>query len=90
MICIIPARGGSKGLPRKNLLPLCGRPLIAWNILAAVEACESDSVFVTTDDSEIAHIATQYGAQVIMRPANLADDHASSEAALIHIWQTCS
>ena len=55
-ICIIPARGGSKGLPRKNVLPLCGRPLLAWNVLAAVEACGAGNVYVTTDDSEIAAV----------------------------------
>lgn len=83
-ICIIPARGGSKGLPRKNVLPLCGRPLLAWTVLAAVEACGKDHVFVTTDDAEIAAIATQYGACAIERPADIACDTASSEAALLH------
>jgi N-acylneuraminate cytidylyltransferase len=83
-ICIIPARGGSKGLPRKNVLPLCGRPLIAWNILAALEACGAGNVFVTTDDSEIATVAAHHGARIIHRPAELAGDTASSEAALLH------
>jgi YrbI family 3-deoxy-D-manno-octulosonate 8-phosphate phosphatase len=83
-ICIIPARGGSKGLPRKNVLPLCGRPLLAWNILAALEACGTGNVFVTTDDAEIASVATHYGAVAIQRPADLAGDAASSESALIH------
>jgi N-acylneuraminate cytidylyltransferase len=83
-ICIIPARGGSKGLPRKNVLPLCGRPLLAWNVLAAIEACGATNVFVTTDDNEIASIAKQYGAQIIQRPAELAVDSANSEAALLH------
>jgi YrbI family 3-deoxy-D-manno-octulosonate 8-phosphate phosphatase len=83
-IAVIPARGGSKGLPRKNLLPLCGRPLIAWNILAALEACGADNVYVTTDDAEIREISIQHGARVIMRPAELANDTASSEAALLH------
>lgn len=83
-ICIIPARGGSKGLPRKNLLPLCGRPLIAWNILAALEACGAGNVYVTTDDTEIAAVAIHFGAKIIHRPAELAGDTASSESALIH------
>lgn len=82
--CIIPARGGSKGLPRKNVLPLCGRPLIAWNILAALEACGIGNVYVTTDDAEIREVSFQHGARVIMRPAELAHDTASSEAALLH------
>lgn len=83
-ICIIPARGGSKGLPRKNILPLCGRPLLAWNILAALEACGSGNVFVSTDDAEIADVAQRYGAESILRPADLANDTASSESALEH------
>lgn len=83
-ICIIPARGGSKGLPGKNVLPLCGRPLIVWNILAALEACGEGDVFVTTDDAEIASVAGQHGARVIHRPAELAGDMASSESALLH------
>ena len=73
-ICIIPARGGSKGLPRKNVLPLCGRPLLAWNIIAALEACGSGHVYVTTDDGEIADVAKRYGAHVIQRPLELAGD----------------
>ena len=83
-ICIIPARGGSKGLPRKNLLPLSGRPLLAWSILAARKALGDGSVYVTTDDSEIARVALEYGANVIERPSELAGDQASSESALIH------
>lgn len=86
-ICIIPARGGSKGLPRKNVLTLCGQPLLAWNIIAAIETCGGDSVFVTTDDAEIASIARKYGACVIDRPASIAGDTASSEAAIIHALQ---
>ena len=83
-IAIIPARGGSKGLPRKNVLPLCGRPLLAWNILAAAEACGAGNVFVTTDDAEIIPVGLRYGARIIQRPANLSVDTASSETALLH------
>lgn len=83
-ICIIPARGGSKGLPRKNVLPLCGRPLLAWNVLAALEACGAGNVFVTTDDAEISAVGAHYGARIIQRPAELAADKASSESALVH------
>lgn len=83
-IAIIPARGGSKGLPRKNILPLCGRPLVAWNIQAALEAFGPGHVFVTTDDAEIAAISGRYGARIIHRPAELAADKASSESALLH------
>lgn len=83
-ICIIPARGGSKGLPRKNVLPFCGRPLVAWNVLAALESCGKGNVYVTTDDAEIAAVAWRYGAAVIDRPAELANDQATSESALLH------
>ncbi len=82
--CIIPARGGSKGVPRKNLRSLAGQPLIAHSILDAKEAKLIDRVYVSTDDSEIADIAKLYGAEVIQRPAELATDTASSEVALLH------
>ncbi|MGE9270337.1 MAG: cytidylyltransferase domain-containing protein, partial [Verrucomicrobiales bacterium] len=83
-VCIIPARGGSKGLPRKNVLPLCGHPLLSWTVIAAVEALGNESVFVTTDDEEIVSVAERYGARVIRRPAELAGDTATSESALEH------
>ena len=81
---IIPARGGSKGVPRKNALPLGGRPLIAWTIEAARRSCFIDEVFVSTDDSEIAEIAENHGANVIARPQSMSGDLASSEEALLH------
>ena len=83
-IAIIPARGGSKGIPHKNVIPICGKPLLAWNILAAKRASTVDAVFVSTDDSEIAQIAATHGASLIWRPAELAGDTASSESALLH------
>jgi len=83
-ITIIPARGGSKGVPRKNIRPLAGHPLIAHSIQDALDAKRVDQVYVSTDDEEIADISKQYGAKVIYRPAELANDIASSEAALIH------
>jgi N-acylneuraminate cytidylyltransferase len=83
-IAIIPARGGSKGIPRKNLKLLAGKPLIAYSILDAKEAKTIDEVYVSTDDREIANVASQYGAKVIIRPSELANDTASSESALIH------
>tara|TARA_B110001469_G_scaffold79508_1_gene75220 strand:- start:14 stop:1183 length:1170 start_codon:yes stop_codon:yes gene_type:complete len=81
---IIPARGGSKGLPRKNVLPICGKPLIAWNIKAAMASGQVEGVYVSTDDPEIAQIARAHGAGVIDRPADLAGDTATSESALLH------
>lgn len=83
-VAIIPARGGSKGLPRKNVLPFAGKPLIAWMIDAAKAAKRVDAVYVSTDDAEIAAVARQFGAGVIDRPAELANDTASSESALLH------
>ncbi len=87
-LAIIPARGGSKGIPRKNVLPLAGRPLIAWAIDAARMAGRVDRVVVSTDDAEIAAVARQWGAEVVLRPAEIAGDAASSESALLHVLET--
>ncbi|HHW09099.1 MAG TPA: acylneuraminate cytidylyltransferase [Firmicutes bacterium] len=83
-LAIIPARGGSKGLPRKNVLPFCGLPLIAWTIKAAQEAKTVGRVVVSTDDAEIAEVSLQYDAEVIWRPKEISGDEAPSEAALLH------
>lgn len=83
-IAIIPARGGSKGVPRKNVRLLAGKPLIAHSIEDAQESSLVDHVYVSTDDPEIATISVEYGAKIIERPAELANDTASSESALIH------
>ena len=83
-LAVIPARGGSKGIPRKNLQPVGGRPLLAHAIVAALQAKRISRVVVTTDDEEIADIARRFGADVVRRPATLADDKASSEAAVLH------
>ncbi|MDJ0728559.1 MAG: acylneuraminate cytidylyltransferase family protein [Crocosphaera sp.] len=83
-IAIIPARGGSKGVPRKNIRLLAGKPLIAHSIQDAQESTSIDQVYVSTDDQEIATISAEYGANIIHRPAELANDTASSESALIH------
>lgn len=72
---IIPARGGSKGLPRKNILKLAGKPMIAWTIEAALNSKYISDVIVSTDDEEIAEISRKYGAQIpFMRPKELATD----------------
>lgn len=83
-LAIIPARGGSKGVPRKNVRLLGGKPLLGWTIEAARAARCVDRVVVSTDDVEIAAISRQFGAEVVMRPAALSGDTASSEAALLH------
>jgi CMP-N-acetylneuraminic acid synthetase len=84
-LAIIPARGGSKGLPRKNVLPLAGKPLVAWSIEAARAAREVHRVVVSTDDDEIASVSERFGAEVVRRPAELSGDEATSESALLHV-----
>lgn len=83
-VAIIPARGGSKGVPGKNIRSLHGKPLIAHSILTAQSSHVVDLIYVTTDSSEISQVAVDYGATVIHRPADLATDAASSESALCH------
>ncbi len=83
-LAIIPARGGSKGIPRKNIRPLLGKPLIAYNIEQARQARLVNRVVVSTDDPEIGAISRQYGAEVVWRPAEISGDTAPSEAALLH------
>ncbi len=85
VLSIIPARGGSKGLPRKNVLPLGGKPVISWTIDAALKSRTLSSVIVTTDDSEIASIAENAGAELpFMRPNELASDTAPMVDTVIH------
>lgn len=83
--CIIPARGGSKALPRKNIVPLGGRPLITYTIQTALSASRVDRVIVSTDDAAIAAIAKEYGAEVpFLRPAELAQDNSPTLPAIQH------
>ena len=88
VVAIIPARGGSKGVPRKNLRRVGGVPLVARAIAAAQAAESIDLVVVSTDDDEIAATAYEWGASVITRPAALSGDTASSESALLHALET--
>ena len=81
---IIPARAGSKGIPAKNLAPVCGHPLIAWSIRQAIEAEGVDSVWVSSDGDEILAVAEHYGARAIKRPAGISGDTATSESAWLH------
>lgn len=84
-ICVIPARGGSKRIPRKNIRSFLGKPVIAYPIEAAIASSLFDAVVVSTNDSEIADIAKQYGAEVpFMRPEALSDDHTATAPVLIH------
>ncbi len=84
VVAVIPARGGSKQVPRKNLLPIGGVPLVARAIAAARATPQVDRVIVSTDSAEIAELARAHGAEVIDRPAAISGDTASSEAALLH------
>jgi YrbI family 3-deoxy-D-manno-octulosonate 8-phosphate phosphatase len=84
-IAIVPARGGSKRIGRKNLLPLAGEPLVVHTVRHALAAEEVDEVIVSTEDDEIAAVAAAAGATVIARPPELAGDRATSESALVHV-----
>ncbi|MBM4436233.1 MAG: pseudaminic acid cytidylyltransferase [Actinobacteria bacterium] len=89
-VAIIPARGGSKRIPRKNITPFQGVPLVAYPIRMAVSSGLFEHVIVSTDDDEIASIAEHYGATVpFRRPAELADDYASTDAVLAHALEQC-
>jgi len=91
IVGLIPARGGSKGIPRKNIVPLAGRPLIAWTIAAATAARGVGRVIVSTDDEEIAEVARAQGAEVpFLRPAALASDGAGALPVIRHAIESLS
>lgn len=84
-LCVIPARGGSKRIPRKNIRSFCGRPMIAWSIGAAIESGLFDRVIVSTDDLGIAAVAREWGADTpFLRPNDLADDHVGTAPVVVH------
>ncbi|KZK74748.1 MAG: acylneuraminate cytidylyltransferase [Pelodictyon luteolum] len=83
-VAVIPARGGSKGLPGKNIHPLAGRPLLGWTIMQARAARAVQRVVVSTDDEDIAAVSLLYGAEVVRRPPELSGDTATSESAILH------
>ena len=88
-IAVIPARGGSKRIPRKNIKPFAGKPMIAYAIEAARESGACDKVVVSTDDEEIAEIAAQFGAELpFTRPPELADDHTPTVPVIAHAIET--
>lgn len=89
-LAVIPARGGSKRIPRKNIRPFAGRPMIAWSIEAAIRSACFDRILVSTDDEEIAETARAAGAEVpFQRPASLSDDHTGTIPVIAHAteWQ---
>lgn len=85
-LCIIPARGGSKRIPRKNIKPFMGKPIIAYSIEAALNSGVFDEVMVSTDDEEIAGVARQYGASVpFLRSAETSNDYATTVDVLLEV-----
>ena len=90
-LAVIPARGGSKRLPRKNVKSFCGKPMIAWSIKAAVSCGCFDKVIISTDNEEIAEVSREYGAEVpFVRPAEISDDHTPTIPVIRHAieWAT--
>ncbi len=85
IVAIIPARGGSKGLPRKNIIDLAGKPLIAWTIEASLKSKYITKTIVSSEYEEILNFSKNYGADVIERPDNLASDTATSESVVDHM-----
>lgn len=85
ILAIIPARGGSKGLPRKNILDLNGKPLIAWTIVASLNSKYITKTVVSSDDDEILNISKKYGSDIIKRPDELALDTTASEPVVKHV-----
>lgn len=84
-LAIIPARGGSKRIPRKNIRPFCGKPIISWSIEAAIASGCFDHVIVSTDDEEVAGVARSAGAEVpFTRPASLSSDHTATRPVMQH------
>ena len=90
VLTVIPARGGSKEIPKKNLAQVYGQPLLWWTIEAVKAATEKLFLVVTTDDSEIAKFAGSMGALVVDRPAELATDTSPTEDAVMHVLDTLS
>ena len=87
-IAVIPARGGSKRIPRKNIKDFCGKPMIAWSIRIARISGLFERIIVSTDDTEIAKIAKQWGAEVpFMRPSELSNDYVGTTEVIAHATQ---
>lgn len=84
-VCVIPARGGSKRIPRKNIRNFCGKPMIAWSIEAAKDSQCFDHIVVSTDDEDIAKVSLDLGAKIpFMRPVNLSDDFTTTRSVVNH------
>lgn len=87
ILAIIPARGGSKGIKRKNLRPICSKPLVAYSIEAGLNSKYITRTVVSTEDEEIAQVSRQFGAQVIKRPMELAQDETKTIPVMLHVAQ---
>lgn len=86
---LVPARGGSKGIPKKNLQVLDGHPLVAWAVAVAKESQLFEQIVVSSDDSEILQVSESYGASILIkRPANLAQDHSKQVPVILHAFET--
>jgi CMP-N-acetylneuraminic acid synthetase len=85
LLGVIPARGGSKGIPKKNLMPIAGEPLISWSIQAALESNLLTDFVVSTEDAEISAASRSIGAEVLTRPNHLATDSSTTMAVLQHV-----
>jgi len=84
IIAIIPARGGSKGIPNKNIINIAGKPLTAWTIEQSINTKIINKTYVSTNDNQIADVSKQYGAEIIWRPEEICGDTATSESAILH------
>lgn len=89
ILAIIPARGGSKGIPKKNIVGLGGKPLIAWTIEAALGCSYIDKVVVSSDDKEILATAKKWGAQIVKRPKKISGDHSPFQPLIFHTLAAC-
>ena len=90
IVVIIPARGGSKGIPNKNIIDCMGKPLVAHSIEYAKESNLVTSIYVSTDDAKIEDIAIKYGAEIIHRPNSISGDNATTESAIEHFLENIS
>lgn len=90
VVVIIPARGGSKRLPRKNIAVVWGRPMLYWSIRACKHSKYIDEVYVSTEDKEVAELATRFGSNVINRPGTLATDHVFKQDVIVHAAESLS
>ena len=87
IIAIIPARGGSKGIPKKNIINFLGKPLVVHSIDYAKSSNLISDIYLSTDDSDIAKIGLDNGAKIINRPLSISGDEASTESALLHVLE---